>query len=684
MAIFRSVGNKMIKSKIRNLTERFRLPKKNRLFSAIKRARKAKASSAKHNLFRQNAFALEQLEPRLLLSADPLAAAFVSDDVTLKVSDDLQFIQLIDNNAGGALLGQKEISKLVAGDVITITGTAADDKLTVDQSFLDLGEQSYVVRFDGAGGHDTVATGSTVEQSTWQISGDNEGSLGTGGSVEFLSIEEIQADNSTEDSSHVLAAINQSYQWLIKSENAGVLASLETQQYNELQNAGDLNITFSGFDTLGGSGTDQLNYSDYAERVEVDLETGTATGFSAVSGIKTIVGSAYADKLLGDTNDNDFVVDFGDVVAGEGGYDRLIYRDLGTTGIDVKLIGDATADFTLERGEWDSSSFNLDTGADIGIISAKDIDFISVTGGSGENYFDFSSANIQLYLDGGAGDDRLYGGSQDDLFTGGAGGDFIKGGGHSTTSEFGDELIELRAANFTVVGNKLKVGNDTLDTLENIQSLYLRALSEDELGLVSGRTLDASAAAVFNITLVGTELDDILLASIHGDTLIGNAGADTITGGAGIDTFSEVFAGRAILNSDVSSGGYKFDLSEGGRKTLNTSFFNVALHYKAQQKFDQLDLGLYYTREPFTFGVWYRGIPAIKSYEGVLNNDALAIILGYKVIDYNLNIGYSYDVTVSRLAANSAGSHEISLIYEIASKKKKRRSRRFFVPCAKF
>ncbi|MBL4593777.1 MAG: type IX secretion system membrane protein PorP/SprF [Flavobacteriales bacterium] len=131
-------------------------------------------------------------------------------------------------------------------------------------------------------------------------------------------------------------------------------------------------------------------------------------------------------------------------------------------------------------------------------------------------------------------------------------------------------------------------------------------------------------------------------------------------------------------------GGYKIELSEGGRKTLNTSYFNIAAHYKAQQKFDQLDLGVYYTREPFTFGVWYRGLPGIKSYEGVLNNDALAIILGYQVIDYNLKIGYSYDVTVSRLAANSAGSHEISLIYEVASKKKKRRSRRFFVPCAKF
>lgn len=131
-------------------------------------------------------------------------------------------------------------------------------------------------------------------------------------------------------------------------------------------------------------------------------------------------------------------------------------------------------------------------------------------------------------------------------------------------------------------------------------------------------------------------------------------------------------------------GGYKFELSSGGRKSLNLSYFNVAAHYKAQQKYDQLDIGLYYTREPFTYGIWYRGLPGIKSYEGILNNDAFAIILGYKVVDYNLSIGYSYDITISRLAANSAGSHEISLIYEIASKKKKRRGKRFFVPCAKF
>lgn len=157
-------------------------------------------------------------------------------------------------------------------------------------------------------------------------------------------------------------------------------------------------------------------------------------------------------------------------------------------------------------------------------------------------------------------------------------------------------------------------------------------------------------------------------------------------------SFNHINEPNQSLNSDESPlfmkfsahGGYKFDLSEGGRKTLRTSYMNVAFHYKAQQKFDQLDLGLYYMREPFTYGIWYRGIPGLKSFDNKMNNDALAIIVGYKLIDYNLNIGYSYDVTISRLASNAAGSHEITLVYEIASKKKKRRGKRFFVPCAKF
>ncbi|MCB0409998.1 MAG: type IX secretion system membrane protein PorP/SprF [Flavobacteriales bacterium] len=131
-------------------------------------------------------------------------------------------------------------------------------------------------------------------------------------------------------------------------------------------------------------------------------------------------------------------------------------------------------------------------------------------------------------------------------------------------------------------------------------------------------------------------------------------------------------------------GGYKFDIDDGNKRSA-PKYFNLAFQYKAQHKFDQLDLGLYYTQEPLVFGLWYRGIPIIKSYEGVLNNDAVAVILGYIIPESNLSIGYSYDATISRLLTNTAGSHEISIIYEVASKrKKKKRGKKFFAPCAKF
>lgn len=131
-------------------------------------------------------------------------------------------------------------------------------------------------------------------------------------------------------------------------------------------------------------------------------------------------------------------------------------------------------------------------------------------------------------------------------------------------------------------------------------------------------------------------------------------------------------------------GGYKIKLADDGNNTSKAKFVDLTFQYKSQKKFDQLDLGIYYTQDPLFFGLWYRGLPLIKSYEGVLNNDALAFLVGYSIEEYNLSIGYSYDVTISRLSSNTAGSHEISLIYEAASKRKKKKKKRFFVPCPKF
>lgn len=109
-----------------------------------------------------------------------------------------------------------------------------------------------------------------------------------------------------------------------------------------------------------------------------------------------------------------------------------------------------------------------------------------------------------------------------------------------------------------------------------------------------------------------------------------------------------------------------------------------AFNYKAQEKYDQLDLGAYYEMEPFFAGLWYRGIPLFKSYQrGYANNDAIAVLIGFIVND--LRIGYSYDVTISRLAGNTGGAHELTLGYELAQRHKKRSaSKRRIVPCAKF
>jgi type IX secretion system PorP/SprF family membrane protein len=108
-----------------------------------------------------------------------------------------------------------------------------------------------------------------------------------------------------------------------------------------------------------------------------------------------------------------------------------------------------------------------------------------------------------------------------------------------------------------------------------------------------------------------------------------------------------------------------------------------AFNYRSQERYDQLDLGAYFERDPFFAGLWFRGIPLMKSPAGGgANNDAVALLVGFKVED--LRVGYSYDVTISRLAG-SGGAHEITLGYDIVQPYRKRSAaRRRIVPCAKF
>lgn len=109
----------------------------------------------------------------------------------------------------------------------------------------------------------------------------------------------------------------------------------------------------------------------------------------------------------------------------------------------------------------------------------------------------------------------------------------------------------------------------------------------------------------------------------------------------------------------------------------------IAFNYKFQAKYDQADVGFYYTKLPFVVGVWYRGIPLFKAYQpGYSNNDAVCLLAGF-VWD-KFTFGYSYDITISKLTYRSGGANEISLSYQFCDYKKSKKKKPVLIFCPKF
>jgi type IX secretion system PorP/SprF family membrane protein len=128
-------------------------------------------------------------------------------------------------------------------------------------------------------------------------------------------------------------------------------------------------------------------------------------------------------------------------------------------------------------------------------------------------------------------------------------------------------------------------------------------------------------------------------------------------------------------------GGAKFIIDQSVGNYVEESI-TAAFLYKSQGKYDQLDIGVYWTKFSFVAGFWYRGLPLLKSYEkGYGNSDAVTILVGYKWED--VKIGYTYDFTVSKLINSTRGAHEVSLSYEFNQNRKIKKNK-IVVPCPKF
>lgn len=140
---------------------------------------------------------------------------------------------------------------------------------------------------------------------------------------------------------------------------------------------------------------------------------------------------------------------------------------------------------------------------------------------------------------------------------------------------------------------------------------------------------------------------------------------------------------EAILPIKYSvHGGNKFMLNPDEKDPDLKKSISLVANYRGQGKFDQFDIGMYFSQYVFNFGVWYRGIPGLKAYKpGYSNNDAVAFIIGFQKETFN--IGYSYDITISKLHNLTNGAHEITLSYQFC-KPKKKKNNRIVISCPKF
>ena len=382
----------------------------------------------------------------------------------------------------------------------------------------------------------------------------------------------------------------------------------------------------AGDDTLeGGPGRDDLDggangvdgdtitYARSAAAVRVNLGRAEATGGDAegdvFENVENLIGSAFADWLRGDTNDNVLTGLAGDdtLIGGGGGNDILSGGEgddtlNGGEGDDT-LTGGAGADTITGGPGGDTLSYAGSDGAvDIRLRSghasgghaAGDVyrGVEHVTGSdhddrlAGDDRPEGASAGGDNTLSGGAGADEIYGGSGDDAVNGDGGDDTLYGGA-------GDDTLNGGAGDDTLIGG---AGGDgfTGGAGEDTVS-YANARDEKVtvvLGRVAGATADANNPShsdgdyfvdpdpddddvnhgVENV--IGSPRGDTITGDGEANKLWGGGGADSLNGGAGNDTIDGGPGGDDIDGGDDEDTVTYENSDAGIRVTVNAATGN--------------------------------------------------------------------------------------------------------------
>ncbi|HUH42731.1 MAG TPA: hypothetical protein VLZ29_06425 [Sulfurimonas sp.] len=438
----------------------------------------------------------------------------------------------------------------------------------------------------GGTGNDTLS-GNDGNNIIWGTAGNNIliGGLGYDTYYGGTGTDTLSYENITTSSVSVNLGINKAIGTQINEDTiynintviggSGNDTLIGNNENNNLIGGSGNDTLYGGFgdNTLdGGAGLrDLVDYRNFTESVNVNLDTGTVVrsgangGTDTLTGIEDIYGSAKDDVLIGDNNNNIIYGNKGnDVIKSTGGTNELYGGENDDTfivGAGNDAIDGGTGIDTIDFGQFASTTgvdFSLQSNSiqnvgsvDFGTLSVTNVE--RIIGTSYADILEGKDNQVDTIL-AGAGDDTVYATSGNDTYDGGAGSNTLNYSNYSGS-------ITADLALEKIIG--LSTGTDKV---LNFNHLIGSTGNDDIKGNSADNILDGGAG------------NDIIDGVAGDNTLIAGAGVDRLIARAGNDTYDGSGAGDDTVDYSNLSGAIDIILNSAGNATVNAGYAHTLIN----------------------------------------------------------------------------------------------------------